>query len=330
MKRKHWVLSLLSAVSLSSTGSAQVPVTVHPQGSDLSRPLPSVIQSAAPSLVSQPSWTMPVTTAQQSCASCAPASPVLTRPYPIMPMMAAAPLSCAQGACGVPYRGNLFERLKNWLTFNPCSQYPTFRVAPYYAPVQTYFPKNPQPLGWGVAATCGEQNCGLLGITGPGGSVPAPRTPLFPRLQLPTAPVGTFPAAPSYPVSMAGPRLIHTPLMPSSYGMWDGGVTCDRPRFLERLLGLFRMPTLGGCRTRPTVAAAVCGPAVFFNNPHTATSEYHYAQPEAVMGTPVAQPQPQTMPQPMPMTMPLSTLPSVRYPGGPVSQTGSVLRPFAQ
>lgn len=135
---------------------------------DLSKPLPGVIQSAlpagmpAPSLVSQPThWNN----------TCAPAT-------------CAAQPSCGPfrtASCGFN-RGNACERLKDWLTFRVCEPvHPKFVPVPYQAPLRTYFPYTPPPIGWNGPLDCEPKRSRLIGWTPgasecSGGTCPAPTT----------------------------------------------------------------------------------------------------------------------------------------------------------
>ncbi len=107
---------------------------------DLSRPLPSVVQSKMPAsapaavLISRPTnWE----------AECRPACPV------------------PQARCATPVpdcsrsRMPLCQQIRNWLTFRICEPNHTACVPmPYHAPLRTYFPHTPAPIGFNGPLDC--------------------------------------------------------------------------------------------------------------------------------------------------------------------------------
>lgn len=105
---------------------------------DLTRPLPSVVQSKlsapAATLVSQPTnW----------AAECLPTCP-------------APQIRCATT---VPdrslSRGPLCQQFRNWLTFRICEPNHAACVpTPYHAPLRTYFPHTPTPIGFNGPLDC--------------------------------------------------------------------------------------------------------------------------------------------------------------------------------
>jgi hypothetical protein len=111
------MLALLSAFGAATLASAQ----------ELSRPLPSVVQSALPATAPVGMTNHP-TNWGGNCAD---------------------PQSCAAGSpnCSAS-RGGCAARLWNWLTFRVCEpNHESHVLYPYHARLRTYFPFTPAPIG---------------------------------------------------------------------------------------------------------------------------------------------------------------------------------------
>ncbi len=118
------MLALLSMFAAATFATAQ----------DLSRPLPSVVQSALPATAPMGMMNHP-TNWGATCAD---------------------PQSCAAGSpsCSAP-RGGCGLRLWNWLTFRVCEpNHASHVLYPYHAPLRTYFPNTPAPIGAGGPLDC--------------------------------------------------------------------------------------------------------------------------------------------------------------------------------
>ena len=140
------MLALLSAFGAATFASAQ----------DLSRPLPSVVQSALPA-------TAPVGMMNHPTNWGAPCTD---------------PQSCAAGSpnCSTP-RGGCCMRLWNWLTFRVCEpNHQTHVLFPYHAPLRTYFPYTPAPIGAGGPLDCNSGRSRYCGREA-AGCAPACATP---------------------------------------------------------------------------------------------------------------------------------------------------------
>ncbi len=107
---------------------------------DLSRPLPSVVQSALPATASMPA---PVMISQPTNWTGGYQIPLSGGPCPVP--QAVGP-TCAS-SIGME-RGSACERLRNWLTFRICEPNHASHVpTPYQAPLRAYFPVTPPPIG---------------------------------------------------------------------------------------------------------------------------------------------------------------------------------------
>ncbi len=271
--------ALAILVSCSAIVGAQSPlnVSVTPQpvplaggSSNLSQPLPSVIHSQVPSISTSPAWggnAMPTTMLPGTVVG----SSSIPVQYPMAMGSGCGTAGCGTPNCGTPScgsgaRGPFLARLKAWLFYNPCSEYRTFRLAPYRVPLREYFPISPMPLGYGVNY-CGSGNCGsrggFLGITGPGGSCAAPRSPIV------------------------GPIMNRLP-------MGSANMNCNtRPGIMSRFTGLFNRGSCmtcgtttcdGGCsdyHSAGTYTTPIVTPGTMsnFNVPNAGMP---YAQPEVL------------------------------------------------
>jgi len=244
------------------------PVPLSAGSSNLSQTLPSVIQSQSPSISTSPAWG-----ANAMLPGTVVGSSSIPVQYPTAMGMGCSTGGCGTQNCGTPgcgsgARGPFLARLKAWLFYNPCSEYRTFRLAPYHTPVREYFPVSPMPLGYG-ASYCGSGNCGsrggFLGITGPSGGCAAPRSPIV------------------------GPMMNRMP-------MGSANVNCNtRPGIMNRFTGFFNRGSCMTCGTTScgggcsdTHSAGTCtyttpivtpGTMSNFNVPNAGT---RYAQPEVL------------------------------------------------
>ena len=118
---------------------------------DLSRPLPSVVHSALPAsapigMSNHPTNWGAACGDSQSCATGSPSS--------------------ARGGCGM--------RLWNWLTFRVCEPVHEARVPyPYHAPLRTYCPYTPAPLGADGPLDCNTSRGRICGRQSTGCATPA-------------------------------------------------------------------------------------------------------------------------------------------------------------
>jgi len=111
------LLAIISVFGAAALASAQ----------ELSRPLPSVVQSALPASAPMGMTNLP-TNWGGSCSD---------------------PQSCAAGSPNSgAARGGACARLWSWLTFRVCEPNHQSHVPyPYHAPLRTYFPYTPAPIG---------------------------------------------------------------------------------------------------------------------------------------------------------------------------------------
>ena len=214
-------------------------------GQDLSRPLPSVIQSALPA--STPAATL-VSHPSNWGGNCLPPMAKAACPAP-------QALCPAHASGGSAYRGTACERLRNWLTFRVCEPNHESHVPyPYHSPLRAYFPVTPAPLGFNGPLDCNSTRPRLLSWTPKDRGAPACGTPTC-----------------SVPMALPATRLTYAqPTRACDFP----SVSMERKGFFERLTSIFRMDGCGLNRC-PMMCGGTCAA--------TGRSGYPYAENSAAM-----------------------------------------------
>lgn len=176
---------------------------------DLSRPLPSVIQSSLPA------------------GAPAPAMVSHSTNWNVCTVPTACPTLCPASTAGCwASRGTACERLRNWLTFRVCEPNHSCVPHPYHAPLREYFPKTRAPLGFDGPLDCNSCSAARPRIMG-----------WTPQSGSPSC-AGSS-SCPSTPLAYAQPiRACDVPC-----------ATMQRKYFFQRLVSFFRIDRCGLARS---------------------------------------------------------------------------------